>query len=288
MVFCRGGTTVAGLNYSGTTDTNGNYSIGYNWNDDPNTYNWMSGLVVPPNQWSFVALVVTATNATIYVVNTNGFQYAVNVYNHIPLAFDGNTLIGDDISNPGLRAFNGTIDDVAVFNKSLSQNQLLNLYSGALGTVLNFSPIITKQPSSQTLYVGRTAQFNVVANGNPSPSYRWQAGTNGLYVNLNDGGSVSGSATPTLIINNLASVNGADYIVVITNTSGSVTSSIATLTVDVPTGGAYESAVLAANPIAYYELNETGDPATNAPVFDYAGGFNGIYGTASSKWQSEL
>ena len=53
IVFTRSGNTTAGLNF-GTGQR-----LSYHWNDDPGTYNWVSGLTVPDNEWVFAALVVT-------------------------------------------------------------------------------------------------------------------------------------------------------------------------------------------------------------------------------------
>ncbi len=143
----------------------------------------------------------------------------------------------------------------------------------------SFAPVISQQPVSEILYAGITGHFTVAAIGNPAPFYQWRVQSNGTYVNLNDGGSITGSTNTTLNIANLTTVNATNYIVVITNSLGSVTSSIVNLAVVAPVGG-YASAVVSNSPVAFYELNETGDPATNAPAFDYAGGFTGIYGTA--------
>ena len=83
-------------------------------------------------------------------------------------------------------------------------------------------------------------------------------------------------------IQNIAASNVFDYVVVISNSYGSVTSAPATLGVTTPTS-AYESEILALAPgnlIAYWRLNETGSPPNPGPVtaYDYWGGFNGLYG----------
>src|SRR5262249_8223348 len=92
IVFNRGGgSDIQGLNM--TTDGG---SLGYTWNNDPGTTGFNSGLQPPQNQWSFVALVVTPTNATIHLMNTNGILSAGNILNHGPAAFAGATMIGDD------------------------------------------------------------------------------------------------------------------------------------------------------------------------------------------------
>ena len=236
LTFVRNGTGVAtaGLSYSGGTDINGNHTLGYNWDDESSTYNWSSGLTTPQGQWSFVALVVTPTNATIYVVNTNGALSSTHVYNHRPLAFTAATLIGEDSfdGGTGTRSFNGVIDDVAVFGSALSPSQIMGLYSAASGGA-TLAPGIGVQPLSASLYQGQTAQFTALAAGTLPLAYQWQAGAtgSGVYTNLTDGGQFSGSAGPTLTITGIDMPNTADYILVVTNLYGTLTSSVATLTV---------------------------------------------------------
>ena len=47
------------------------------------TYNWDSGITAPGDQWSLVTLVVAATNAAIYVLNTDGLTAAIHTYPHV-------------------------------------------------------------------------------------------------------------------------------------------------------------------------------------------------------------
>ena len=51
--------------------------------------------------WSLVALVVTPTNNTVYLINTNGLQFSTHIYNHVPQIFEGPTLIGGDSGYTG-------------------------------------------------------------------------------------------------------------------------------------------------------------------------------------------
>ena len=238
IVFSRGGGTVAGLRYSGSSDAFGNFTLGYAWNDDPNAANWNSQLIPPIGQWSFVSLVVTPTDATIYLLNTNGLLSATHILSHTNQSFGASTLIGWDMAGGGAggRAFSGVIDEVAVFNRALSQNQIVSLYSAASGVTF-FAPTIGVQPASQTVYEGQTGQLNVIASGTPPITYKWQAGASGsgIFTNLSDVGTIGGSTTATLTISNVAAANAGDYIVIITNAYGAVTSTVATLTVN-PTG----------------------------------------------------
>ena len=108
--------------------------IGYTWNNNnANTYNFRSGFVPPLNQWSFVGIVITLTNATIYYGNPpNALQTAVNAIAHTSDVFGNNWKIGtDDINNnnDGARNFAGSVDKVVVFTRSLSLTKMQTLYS---------------------------------------------------------------------------------------------------------------------------------------------------------------
>ena len=85
---------------------------------------------------------------------------------------------------------------------------------------------ITTQPQSQTVTKGSTAQFTVVASGQPAPTYQW-------YFN---GSAFNGATSSTLSLPNVQTTDAGDYTVVVSNSLGSVTSNKATLTVTNGTG----------------------------------------------------
>jgi Concanavalin A-like lectin/glucanases superfamily len=131
LLFNRNSGVTGGFGYTGG-------QLGYTWdNGSANTYNFRSGLVPPLGLWSFVALVISPTNAILYMINTNGVLSATNVLAHTADVFGNNWQIGrDDINNnltDGARVFTGSIDEVAVFTYSLTPAQLQSLYaSGAV------------------------------------------------------------------------------------------------------------------------------------------------------------
>jgi PKD repeat protein len=113
IVFSRDANTTAGINVK--SDNN----LGYHWNGGHYSFN--SGFVLPDSIWAHVALVIEPDKATIYM---NG-EPAVNITNHSPEEFDGELIIGgDDIWN---RKFKGLIDEVCIYNESLSQDQIRDL-----------------------------------------------------------------------------------------------------------------------------------------------------------------
>lgn len=90
------------------------------------------------------------------------------------------------------------------------------------------APSITTQPANQTVTVGQTATFSVSATGTAPLSYQWQKSGTGI------SGATSASYTtpPTTIAD-----SGGQFSVIVSNSSGSVTSNMAALTVN-PAGGA--------------------------------------------------
>ncbi len=270
---------VAGLGYGGL-DANTAGELIYHWNGD-STSTFKSGLVIPPNEWSFVALVVEPTKATLYLGTNGVLNAAVNAIPHQIEAWSVTGHIGHQpfYYNADQRVFNGSIDEVAVFQSALSFDQINSLYGIARGTTQTVAPTITHQPVSQALYAGRTARFEAGAVGTSPLVYQWRKDN----TSISDGGNISGASTGTLTIANVAGANEGAYTVVVTNSAGAVTSAPASLTVvAAPESGTYAYSLLSRNPVAYWRLDESGDPATNAPAYDYAGGLLGVYEVGAS------
>jgi len=250
---------------------NGGYNyLGYTWNNAAATYNFSSGLSPASNQWSFVAWVITPTNAIIYLYSASGQFSATNNVAHTNVAFAGVTMIGDDPSSttiPQDRAFVGSLDEVAVFNRSLSPTEIADLYKKGLNITL-IPPVIAAQPVSSAIFEGRNTRFNVTASGEEPLTYQWRKNT----INVSDGGTLSGTTSRTLVITGAVAGDAGSYDVVITSPGGSVTSTAATLMV-VPTNApaAYEARLRAANPIAYWRLNEA---SSSLESYDLWGGNN--------------
>jgi hypothetical protein len=87
-------------------------------------------------------------------------------------------------------------------------------------------PTITQHPSNQSVSLGGTATFTVVAMGDPTLTYQWQKNQ----VNLTNGGHYSGVTTATLTVSSCDSSDVANYRCVVTNPYGSATSNQASLT----------------------------------------------------------
>ena len=98
--------------------------------------------------------------------------------------------------------------------------------SGAVTVNLTFtasSPVITSQPASQSVTTGNTATFSVTAAGS-GLSYQWSF----------NGSAVSGATGTSLTLSNVQPSQAGNYAVTVTSTTGSTTSSTATLAVLTP------------------------------------------------------
>ena len=170
-------------------------------------------------------------------------------------------------------AISGALVANAAQYQVVISNSLGVVTSSPPATLTVVAPAAT--PTPQVLFGGLTAHFTVNVSG-LSPTFEWQK--NG--VGLSDGGRIAGSATANLQISNLQTTDAADYAVVLTSGSLSVTSTVSSLTVlPVTSQSAYDAVVLAAGPVVYYRFAESGNPATNNLLaLDNAGAYNGVYG----------
>jgi len=96
-----------------------------------------------------------------------------------------------------------------------------------IGTSIPLSPDITGiSPSSATVNAGNTAAFTLAGNfGNPVASNYW------YQIVGSTTNPVTGATTTTLTLNNVLAANAGDYFAVLSNSLGSSTSGIASLTV---------------------------------------------------------
>jgi len=104
--------------------------------------------------------------------------------------------------------------------------------SNALLMVTNVPPGITVQPTSQTVAVGSTVTFSVYGTGTSPFFFQWQKnGTDLTDGTTISGSTISGSTNFILTITDAQTNDSGNYVLIVTNYGGSVTSSVAVLTV---------------------------------------------------------
>lgn len=112
-------------------------------------------------------------------------------------------------------------DDGSQFEVTVS-NPGGSATSMAATLTVNSKPLITMQPANQSVTVGATATFIVTAAGTAPLSYQWQKGSSNI-----SGATSASYMTPAASLSD----NGSKFDVVVSNSLGNATSTMATLTV---------------------------------------------------------
>ncbi len=113
-----------------------------------------------------------------------------------------------------IRAWNAT-------NKQGDGGKNFYIYTIAIApsSTSGFPPEITSPPQSLASSIGSEVTFTVTANADPSPTYQWRK----------NGAPIPGATGASLTLSSISSTDAGNYSVIVTNTLGSTTSSIATL-----------------------------------------------------------
>ena len=163
-ILSWGSTDVFWFGFGNYTAGNGNNELNF----ERNSFSYTSTLVVPSNQWTFVALVLgPATNIGAFYLATNSSlaTYPISLFSFsstVTTILTNTAFLG---SNGG-HYFNGAIDEVAIFNKSLTPNQLSGLVAAALTGVPS---VVLTSPASGSSFNGASniiLTASVATNGN--------------------------------------------------------------------------------------------------------------------------
>jgi hypothetical protein len=124
--------------------------------------------------------------------------------------------------NNGNFYFSGYIDDVRIYNRTLSEYEISQLYG-------NFDkPNIITQPISQSASIQDTVSFIVEATGS-NLSYQWQKNNS----------NISGATNDTLLIYGVQNSDAGNYRCIVSNTYGADTSNNASLSLNIVQAGTY-------------------------------------------------
>jgi hypothetical protein len=227
------GATNATLTISNVkTNNSGSYSvIVTNYGGSATSSNAVLTVVAAP-----VIIVQPPTNQVMAV----GFTATFSVYavGQAPLSyqwqFNGTNLVNEGnisgATNNLLTINNAQTSDSGIYTVSVANLAGSVTSSNAVLLVTNSPPAINVQPTNQTVAAKSTVTMVVVASGTAPLSYQWQMnGTN--LVNSGQGGQIGGATAHQLTIKNVQTNNSGSYSVIVTNFGGSVTSSVAVLTV---------------------------------------------------------
>ncbi|MGC4072788.1 MAG: pectinesterase family protein [Nibricoccus sp.] len=199
--------TVAVTNSAGTTTS----SIA--------TLTISSGAVAP-------SIATDPVSATVLVGGANTFTTVVNGTAPLSYQWQKSTDNGANYTNIS----SATSSSYAIASATLTDAGLYRLVvtnaqgsatSAAATLTVNQAPVITAQPVSATLNPGAALNLSVTANGSPTPTYQWKL----------NGANIAGATASTYSVASVTGANTGNYTVVVTNSVGSTTSSIASVAV---------------------------------------------------------
>ena len=212
------------------------------------------------NNWHHLVGVKSGTNYNLYIdnvvvgLNTNCNTNFINGY---PIYF-GNSSVNTEFTH-------GTLDDIAIYNRALTQQEITALYQAPPPCTLS----ITSQPTNQSSTTGSNASFNVGVTAtycNNPTTYQWQTNTGFGWQTLQLAGQYTGVNTSTLHVSNVGSTNTNQlFRCLIQNGTLADTTQTATLSV-VNTGNTTLSAVTHAIPYQAVVRDGAGNPLINHPL----------------------
>jgi hypothetical protein len=157
-------------------------------------------------QWVNIIVLKERNRYSLYV---NGLFYKDTLisYNHV--GSSSNMYVGH--SGAWNTFYYGKIDDIGIWNRALTQQEITNLYNSC-GKNLAISP------TNNSKMIGTNATFTATVS-DTNPSYIWQSNFGQGYVTLNNFGNYSGTSTNTMSVSNVQLSNHMEPIRAI-STSG--------------------------------------------------------------------
>jgi hypothetical protein len=246
------------------TDTSSTLSTNDPWLNPSGTYT--------ANGMSFVgcsflaesglgAITLAGSNGTSNnLVSWSSCKFATNYVNPSSTLFNGNYLFWQDQKNTDLTGTNSVtfsvLTTIGVTNNDPRMLAATNIPAWFYGWTPALAPNIVGQPASQTVGGGQTVKFAVSATGIPDPACQW----------YKDGQLITGATATNYSITGAVRTNAGSYTVVVSNASGSVTSSVATLTYT-NTAPSLTPATYTRNGLSHWQI-AVSDLLTNATDVD--------------------
>ena len=187
---------------------------------------WSPQNTYPNYSWIMITVIIKSNGDIEQYLNSNLVYSAIGSQSYSPCNDPLSTLrIGGVHWNNDPECFKGSIDDLGIWNRTLTQQEITDLYHGCQLSV-------NTQPANQTINSNNNAQF-LVSSSDPGATYQWQTDLGVGFQNLNSVGQYSGTANDTLTVSNVTmSNNNQPFRCIVSSGSCTDTSNVAVLTVN--------------------------------------------------------
>ncbi len=194
--------------------------MAYQWNGQG--FNFDSGLTIPANAWSFVALVYTPSAITLYCSSNTTVLSAVDHTARPVQTFGVGIDFGLDTDvGESARTFNGSLDDVAFYDHALTAAQINVIFAAGKGAFDVIPVQFTAQPAAPPhVYLGDSFTLTATVSGT-APQYQWYKSS----------APIPNATNATFAVPSARLSDAADYYLVASNAAGPVSSSVVTVSV---------------------------------------------------------
>lgn len=201
------------------------FSFKYNSNCTPGS-SWVTSPYNTPiasGSWVFLASSYDGSVVRNYV---NGTQVSVTPFSGLIDTCAGSGLRIGYQNSPNPNAFKGSIDDIAIYNRALTDCEIKHIFQ-------QIPQPVTAHPQNQNVNSGQPAFFGIDASGT-GLTYQWEVNTgSGGFVGVSNGGVYTGATTDTLRISSASGgMSGYTYRCTVYNNGCVYPSNNATLTVN--------------------------------------------------------
>jgi hypothetical protein len=155
------------------------------------------------NNWKFYTVAYASSyGTTVQAINLyidGVLQQNPSILNTSISINTGNlykVFFGAPYTNPSGNSFNGNLDDIGIWNRVLTQQEITALYNACLNNITNITP------QNNQVNIGNTATFTANTSAT-SPSYIWQIDFGQGFQTLNNIGKYSGTSTNIMSISNV-------------------------------------------------------------------------------------
>jgi hypothetical protein len=175
------------------------------------------------NNWYNVTYTLSSQGMNLYIngsLNSSNPNVTSNQNQSFYWRFGG-------FSHPGGTAINGKLDDIAIWNRALSLQEIQLLYNNCIDS-------IDLNPNNQYVNALQGPAVFVCSSSDSLSTYQWQENNGTSWLNLSSQGIYSGATSDSLMISSVSlSMNNYSYRCIVTSCTND-TSDVAVLTVSCP------------------------------------------------------
>ncbi|MFC2114566.1 immunoglobulin domain-containing protein, partial [Bacteroidota bacterium] len=217
--------------------------------------------------------ITSQTQTSVSVCTGQSMTFNVNADGTTPLSYqwyDGSGTIS------GATGSTYTINSVSTSDAGSYYCKVTNAcgndQSNTITLTVNTPPTITAQSGNTSACSGSTATFSVTVSGSPAPTYKWYFGST----------EISGATNNQYTTGTLSSSNAGSYFCIATNSCGTATSTVKTLTVNTApsiTAQTATAVAVCAGQGMTFSVTATGSSPLNYQWYNTSGAINGATGS---------